>query len=390
MTQSSMVSASEGSHIRSAQPYFPPDEIEWVLGEIRALLENGNLTQGSRVREFERAFAEYVAARHAIAVSSGTAALEIILRHFSLHGAEVIVPTNTFLASANAVISGGGTPVFADIEGPSLCVGVEGVRCRCSERTRGVMVVHIAGLVCPDLDAIRDFCRAKGFFLIEDAAHAHGATRNGRKAGSLADAAAFSFFPTKLMTTAEGGMITTNDESLAEFARCFRNHGVPAQKKVHEIFGLNYRLDELRAVLGISQLRMIESFLAARQKIARQYEEGLSSLPDVTMVRPAPGSVHSYYKFPILLRTAAQRSAVAESLRKEHGIESGSVYWPPCHLQPVVQARSDLYAVRGTFPVAEDMLRRVLCLPIHARMDSAAVARVIGAVKTEAGSGHCG
>jgi dTDP-4-amino-4,6-dideoxygalactose transaminase len=222
-------------------------------------------------------------------------------------------------------------------------------------------------------------------FCIEDSAHAHGAESNGQKAGSLCDAAAFSFFPTKPMTTAEGGMITTDNADLAAFARTFRNHGVPEGSSVHEQLGHNYRMDELSAILGLSQIRMLDDFIAVRNKIARMYHEGLADLRDqgVFIVSPPSNTRHSYYKFPLLLPTVEQRNAVSKALKEKHGIDTGTVYWPPCHLQPIVKSRPDLYGVRGEFPASEDILPRILCLPIHARLSTEEVARVIDAVHVE-------
>lgn len=370
-------------NIRSAQPYFPPDEIEWILQETRAVLESGALTRGPRIARFETLFADYTGVRHSIAVSNGTTALEIALRYYELDGAEVIVPTNTFLASANAVIFAGGKPVFSDIEGDSLCIGLEQIKSCLSDRTRGIVAVHVAGMICPEIDAIREFCKAGGLFLIEDAAHAHGAELNGCKAGSLGDSAGFSFFPTKLMTTAEGGMITTNDDALAEFARTFRNHGVPEGKAVHTALGHNYRMDELSAVLGLSQLRQLDTFLQKRRTIAAQYEAGLGSLEGLDLIKLPEGMRHSYYKFPVLLSSRDRRNALASALKEKHHIDTGTVYWPPCHLHPAVPARPDLYDTRSDFPISEEILPRILCLPIHARLDEPSVERVIEAVKTE-------
>ena len=219
----------------------------------RDALTSGVLTQGPRVKDFEQRFAEFVGVEHAVAVCNGTAALELVLRHYRLEGGEVIVPTNTFLATANAVIFAGGRPVFADIAENSLCVGLEQIRQRVTGRTRGVILVHLAGLICPEIAAIREFARPRGLFVIEDAAHAHGAEWGQCRAGALADAGAFSFFATKVMTTGEGGMITTNNPKLAQFARTFRNHGVPEGKKTHEDLGHNYRMGEISAILGLSQ-----------------------------------------------------------------------------------------------------------------------------------------
>jgi len=369
--------------IKSSQPNFPAPELEWILREMRSVLESGILTNGSRTAEFERAFADLVGVRHAIAVSNGTAALEITLRFYELNGAEVIVPTNTFLSSANAVIFAGGVPVLADMAPESLCLSLEEIESRLTERTKGVMVVHVAGLICPGISVIREFCRDRSLFLIEDAAHAHGAVCDGRGAGSLGDAGCFSFFPTKPMTTGEGGMITTNNEDLAAFARAFRNHGVKEGSSLQVVLGHNYRMDELSAVLGLSQTRSLEASLSRRRVIAKRYQEGLNELPKLRCVVGSNHVVHSFYKFPTLLPTKHDRDTVSTALRELHGIESGTVYWPPCHLQPVVQSRTDLYRASGSFPVAEDILPRILCLPIHAGLDRAAVDTVIEAVRKE-------
>ncbi len=372
--------------IVGTKPYFPPDEIEWITQEIRKVLESNVLTVGPVVKQFEKQFAEYVGVKHAIAVSDGTVSLEIPLRYFDLigcKGGEVIVPTNTFMASPNAVVFAGGTPVFADMEGDSLCIGLDEIKRQRTNQTRGVMVVHIAGFICPQINAIRAYCKKENLFLIEDAAHAHGAELKGRKAGSLADVGSFSFFASKVMTTGEGGMITTNDDALADFARLFRNHGVAEGTTAHTVFGYNSQLDEVRGVLGLSQLRRLDSMLATRRKIAKQYETGLKSVKGVSCIGRPRGMKPALYKYPILISTKERRTALAEALNKQHGIRTGSVYWPPCHLQPVVLARPDLYAVRGAFPVAESILPRVLCLPMHSGLEDQTVSRIVNAVKTE-------
>lgn len=369
--------------ILSSQPYFGSEEVENILAEIKDTLESGTLTQGPRVPEFETQFAALAGTRHAVAVSTGTSALEMILRFLCVEGAEVIVPTNTFLASANAVIFAGGKPVFADIDPDSLCVGLGQIQEQVTPQTRGIMVVHIAGLICPEIDAIRRFAHENGLFVIEDCAHAHGAEWGLRKAGSLSDAAAFSFFPTKPMTTGEGGMITTNNDELATFARTFRNHGVPEGKKVHQMLGHNHRLSEVGAILGLSQLRELPAALRIRRAIAERYREEFRDLPEVTFIAVPNDSLPSFYKYPLILPTREQRDAVAEALKQQHGIDSGTLYWPPCHFHPVVQERADLYHVRTPLSHAEDVLPRVLCIPVHARLETSTVDFIVSSVKAE-------
>ena len=375
--------------IPSSLPYFPSGEIDWILDQVRVALTTGDLTRGPHVSELERQFAEMVGTCHAVAVSSGTAALEIALRHFRLNGGEVIVPTNTFFACANAVLFANGVPVFADIDAHSLCVNRDAIRRNRNERTRGVMVVHIAGMVCPDIEQICEYCKHEGLFLIEDAAHAHGALHRGRKAGAWGDVGTFSFFPTKPMTTAEGGMITTNDETLARSAQEYRSHGVPADKNVHTSVGNNYRLDELSAILGLSQLRTLQASLQRRRAIARRYDRAFSGLQGLQIVAPASGDTHSYYKYPVIFPTRDCRDALSERLRTNHGIQTGTVYYPPCHLQPIAQARTDLYVVRTPLTVADEVLPRVLCLPMHANLDEPTIETIIDAVFSEYRLGAC-
>ncbi|MCB0302053.1 MAG: aminotransferase class I/II-fold pyridoxal phosphate-dependent enzyme, partial [Calditrichaeota bacterium] len=194
------------NRISANKPYFPEPIRRIIADEIAEILAGGRLTQGPWVSRFEQAFAEYTGAKFAIATNSGTSALEILLRFFDVRDCEVIVPTNTFLASGNAVIFAGGKPVLADISADTLCLDPEDLKRKISPKTKGVILVHIAGLITPQVSEIRDLCRTRGLFLLEDAAHAPGAAIDQKFAGNLADGAAFSFYPTKPMTTGEGGM----------------------------------------------------------------------------------------------------------------------------------------------------------------------------------------
>lgn len=367
--------------ISSARPYFPSSSIEWILGEMRKALESGVLTRGAKVRELESSFSEYIGVRHAIAVANGTAALEIVLRFFKVEGSEILVPTNTFLATGNAVIFAGGIPVFTDIDPHTLCITLDDIKAKISPRTRGVIVVHIAGLICPETSEIRRYCLERGLFLIEDAAHAHGATLRGRRAGSFGDAGAFSFFPTKVMTTGEGGIITTNNEELANFAKWFRNHGVVEGRAVHDHLGHNWRMDELSAILGLSQMQDLEMFLCARQKIALRYDRGLRGVGHVILPVTPADAKHCYYKYPIIMESRYLREELSTALRTHYGIETGSAYYPPCHLQPIV--RQLLGYSEGMLPKSEDVLPRVLCVPVHVGLKVSDVDYVISAIKDE-------
>ncbi|MEP6636628.1 MAG: DegT/DnrJ/EryC1/StrS family aminotransferase [Acidobacteriota bacterium] len=204
--------------IPPAKVYFPEEDRRAILLQIDEALVSGQLTLGKHVRAFEQSFAAKVGARYAVAVNSGTSALEIPLRIFDVRNKTVLVPTNTFFATPAAVIHAGGRPRFVDADPTTFAISLDGIRKRITRDTAGVIVVHIGGIVSQEMPAIREFCKERGFFLLEDAAHAHGSLLNGQSAGSFGDAASFSFYPTKVMTSGEGGMIVTNSQHVYEEA----------------------------------------------------------------------------------------------------------------------------------------------------------------------------
>jgi dTDP-4-amino-4,6-dideoxygalactose transaminase len=297
-----------------------------------------------------------------VAVNSGTAALEAALRHYELKGREVIVPTNTFVATPNSVIFAGGKPVFAEIRADTLCIDPVDVERKITSQTAGVIVVHIAGLPCPQTAKLRELCDKKGLFLIEDAAHAHGAMIDDKKTGKLADAACFSFYPTKVMTSGEGGMLVTEIDKMAQDTRLKRNHGQNASKQM-VMFGHNWCLSEAGAIIGMHQLRKLDWFLQRRNEIAQKYNTLLDGVDGVTLFRTPANIRHSYYKYPILLDQDVDRLKVAADLKENYGVETGSVYYPPCHVHPFY--RENFGCKEGDLPVSESVLKSVLCLPMH-------------------------
>ncbi len=351
--------------IDKGSPSLYAADIEGLLQDFRAILAGGRLTQGQFLDRFERAFSEYVGVAHAVGMSSGTAPLEVALRYFGVEGGEVIVPTNTFAATANAVILAGGTPVFADLDPSTLCSGLGEVDGLLTGRTRAVIAVHLAGLIVPGIDDISAWCRANSLFLLEDAAHAHGSRIGDRAAGALADAASFSFYPSKVMTSGEGGMLTTNDPELAAFARSFRSHGQAADSRSIVRLGSNYRLPELSAALGLSQLRKLDEIIARRARLADRYRQRLGSRKDIRLIATPENQVHSHYKLPVVLPPGMRRDRMTAALSAQ-GIATGSIYWPPCHLEPYFAGQSG--EIRAHCPVAEEILSRTLTLPLHTGM----------------------
>lgn len=369
------------SEIPAARPFFDESSIESILKDAKEILTSGLLAESSpgakspNVKKFEEMFAEYVGTKEAIAVSCGTAAVEIPLRHFNIKGKEVIVPTNTFIASANAVLYAGGKPVLADIKRETLCIDPDDAQSRITSKTRGIMVVHIAGLVCPEIHKLREICQDHGLFLIEDAAHAHGATIDGKKAGSLGDVGSFSFFPTKVMTTCEGGMITTDDQDLTRIARRMRNHGRHEKTGLVVTLGYNWLMDEIGAVIGIHQLEQLEKFVEKRNDIAKKYDKGLQEIEGAEPIFTPSNIRNSYYKYPVYLDERIDPSRLTSFLKSEHHISVGNIYYPPCHLMPLYKK---MFGYKGgELPVSEQVLKRVITLPMHVQITDSEINHVL-------------
>ena len=370
---------SSAVKISSTAPFFDDESINEILQDIRLALKSGCLIDGPYGRDFERQFAEYSKVKHAILVNSGTAALEIALRYFKLNGREVIVPTNTFVATPNSVIFADGKPVFADVREDTLCIDPEDVRKKLSSRTTGIIVVHLAGLICPQMDELVQLCKEHDLFLLEDAAHAHGAMINGKMAGALSDAGCFSFYPTKIMTSGLGGMITTDDSNLAEAACLMRAHGQNSQGQML-MLGDEWRLSEIAAIVGKHQLQHLDQFVNRRNEIAECYNTLLGNVAGISLFQTPINIRNSYYKYPIKLDEGTDREKLANMLGKEYGIETGHIYYPPCHLHPFYM---ESFGTReGDLPVSESVLKRVLCLPMHVAMTNEDAIYVAESVKT--------
>lgn len=356
--------------IPANKPFFSENDRDIISYEINKILGNGYLTNGPWVKKFEESFSEYTRTQYAIATNSGTSALEILLRYFDVKDREVIIPTNTFLSTGNAVIFAGGKPVLVDISAETLCIDIKEIEKKITPKTKGMILVHIAGLISPQIYEIRKFCIKNGLFLIEDAAHAPGASINSEKAGSLSDGAAFSFYPTKPMTTGEGGMITTNDPDSNQYARSVRSHGISIEEERNKNLlvrlGYNWRMSELQAVVGYYQLKNLDKAISCRNHIANLYLRELKNIPGIRLFEVPSNTRHSYYKFPVLFDKEFSRRQIVNQLRNDFGIQVGSIYWPPCHLQPFYKERFGYKT--GDFPVAEDVLYRTIALPIFPDM----------------------
>lgn len=364
--------------VQVARPYFPAEDIDAIVADVRTTLESGMLMQGKQVRQFEEEFAAYCGVKHARSVNSGTSALIGILDYFGVRDREVLVPVNTFLASANAVIFAGGKPVFVEIEADTLLIDFDDLVARTNSKTAGLILVHCAGLITPQLDRIREFCKSKGIFLLEDAAHAAGSSRGGERAGALGDAGAFSMLATKIITSGgEGGMVTTNDEALAHRIVSLRFHGEDHKRGIQDRVGYSWRMTEIQAICGIRQVRRLDEIVDRRMRVAAAYDRAFAGLPTVRPLRVPEGDRNAYYKYPLYLAPPLERTKVQARLDQEFDVKTGTSYYPPCHLQPAYRA----FGYReGDYPVAEEALNRTIALPIHCDLTDDEIRQVIDGV----------
>jgi dTDP-4-amino-4,6-dideoxygalactose transaminase len=362
----------------------PFTDVAAATREVRAaverawarLLSSGRFMGGDAVEDFERSWASYCGVPHAIGVGSGTDALMLTLMALGIGaGDEVIVPASTFIASAEAVVLAGATPVFADVSPETLLLTPAQLEAAVTPRTAAVIIVHLYGQM-PDMDALIRCAERAGIAAIEDAAQAHGASWRGRRAGSIGRAGCFSFYPAKnLGAFGDAGAVVTADPLLASRLRSLSDHGRGRRSRYdHELIGTNSRLDALQAVVLSAKLRRLDAWTAARRSIAARYRAGLGDGP-ARLVAEEPGSRGAYH-------LAVARMPDREEVRRRlaaAGIETQIHYPTPCHRQPPYER----FATRP-LPVAEESAGEVLSLPMFPHMSDGQVARVCGAIRDAA------
>jgi len=379
LTDSKPTAVAPARKIPAARIQFTPEDRAWITERIDEVLASGMLTLGKYGKEFEKNFAAVCGARHAVSVSSGTSALEIALRSVGVAGADVIVPTNTFFATAAAVVHAGARPVLVDMDPDSFALRPEDVEKALTPKTKGIVVVHIGGALSARLPELAELASKKGLWLMEDAAHAHGSTLDGKHAGTFGLAGAFSMYPTKVMTSAEGGMLVTDDDKIAEEALIYRDQGKASfLVNAHTRMGYNWRMSEPHAIIGLRHLARLEAMIADRRRAAALYDEALASFGGLDAL-PVPDNCKSnYYKYIAVMKEQRDRKQLKQHLREQFGVSlTGEVYEDPLHKQPVFER----YAA-GPMPVSEDLCARHICLPVYAGMADDETRQVIDALAT--------
>lgn len=370
----------------------PLSDIDFGVEEKEAVmrvLDSGWLAMGEITNAFEEEFAAMIGVRHAIAVNNGTASLHLACRALGLGpGDEVIVPSLTFVATANAILYVGATPVFADITSTdNLNISVEAIERSITPRTRAIMVMHYGGYPC-DMPAINEIARRHNLHVIEDAAHAPGAAIGERKMGAWGAIASFSFFPNKNMTTGEGGMLVTDDDALAQMMRTLRSHGMTTltwdrhrghawSYDVTEL-GYNYRIDEIRSAIGREQLKKLERNNRSRQELTALYRKLFQQqVPEISVPFADFPYQPSYHILPVLLPKGADRARFAAAM-KERQIQT-SLHYPPIHLFQYY--RENGLAPKTTLPLTEEAAAREVTVPLYAGLEPSGVEKVVSAVR---------
>jgi len=355
-------------------------EISLTREEVAAatrVLESGMLRQGKECSAFEQEFAEYTGAAHAITCANGTAALQLAYLACVKPGDEVLVPSMTFIATANMVIAAGATPILCDVDPETYLIDLADAQKRVTDKTTAIAPVHLHGNIC-DLDAVADFATSNDLKVVWDGAQCHGGTHDGQGVGRAADFVTYSFYPSKNMFVGEGGMVTTNDPEYDHFIRFTRAHGQTA-KNHFTMFGYNLRMTDVEATIGRLQLARLDEMLEIRRANAAVLTEGLAGIEGITPQRVTENTGHAMHQYSVIVDAetfGCDRSELATAL-KERGIGSGVHYPSAIHEQPIWH---EMYGRQDDLPVSEHLGANFLSLPVHHGMGVDDAARVVDAV----------
>ncbi len=360
-----------------SKPYYTEARRKKIAGDIEDILASGRLMLGPWLQKFEESYTRLTRRKFAIGLNTCTTALQIALTYADVRGKEVLVPAGSFVTDVSVVKFAGGIPVLFDMNPDTLGPDLSDLKRKITPNTRAMIWVHLVGIIASDHRELLEFTRAHDIFLVEDAAHAHGAVVDGKPAGSFGDASAFSFYPTKIVSSGTGGMLTTDDEELAIFARELRVFGKRegSDEIIHH--GNDWFLDEIRACIGYHHTEDLEEQVTRRREIAHLYATLFANQPGFQMLNVPDGSKPAWYQFPIFLDAAIDRESLVRRLRDVHNIEAKGIY-RPTHHETIFSDLND-----GSLRSAEETLLKSLCIPMHAGLSDADIERVASAVISE-------
>jgi len=354
-----------------AFPMIGSDEQKAVV----QVLESRHLVQGGVVEEFENSFAKYIGVKHAVATSNGTTALELAIKSSGINDGEIITTPFSFISSSNSILFSGARPVFADIN-ESYTINPDEIEKRVTDKTRAIMPVHLYGNPC-DMKSIMEIAERHDLVVIEDSCQAHGAEYNGKKVGSFG-VGCFSFYPTKNMTTGEGGIITTDNSDVADTARLLRNHGQD-KRYSHKIVGYNYRMTDIAAAIGVQQLRKLDDMNKKRIENAHKLTSGLKNIKGVIIPETKDGLKHVFHQYTVRVNKdfPVSRDELSNILTKNN--IGNAVHYPiPIHMQ-------ESYKKLGyseSLPISEIFSREVISLPVHPGLTEADIENIIDVIRS--------
>ena len=351
-----------------ARPIIGKDEINAVTD----VMMSGIIAEGSKVFDFEKAFSDYIHVSNAVAVNSGTSALKIALQAAGIgSGDDVVTSSFSFIATANSILYTGAKPIFADITLDTFNIEPDEIQNSITHRTKAILPVHLYGHPA-EMKAIMDIAEDKNLIVIEDACQAHGAKYNGKNAGSFG-IGTFSFYPTKNMTTSEGGMITTQENGIDEVARMIRSHG-SKQRYLHEILGYNSRMTDISAAIGLVQLGRLDDFNRKRMENARYLSAGLKNISGIEIPQVRNGCTHVFHQYTIRVTDECRyKRGDLVNLLNENGIGTGIYYPIPIHKQPLYKKSSYKYYLNNS----ETASMQVISLPVHPSVSTEEIDHII-------------
>ena len=366
--------------IYRAKPWIPDETKKDILDKYAEILDTGGLIQGKYVKEFEDEVSKQFNIDNAVATTSCGTGLETALIASGIKGKKFIVPTQTFAASVNCILRTGNIPVIVDVDMETQCLSLDIIKENMSDDVGGVVLVHMSGLITPDIFAIEKFCKDNKLFLLTDDAHSFGASiidrRTGEKrySGSFGNAGVFSFYPSKIITTGEGGMIVTNDKQLAEKCRVVRNHGTERNEPKHAgldygytcaMPSTNYRMSEFHAVLGLSQNKLHKEFIDKRNMIAEYYTNRLSKVEWLKTPYTDDNINQTWWQYIVTIVDGRDRTETLLKLLNNYNVPTANAYHPLCHQQRIY---FDYLSSNG-FINSEDFIQRIFSLPMYVELD---------------------